>query len=163
MLWVLVQLVIAQAPVPQCISLAQSTHCTELKEYSIAAFEGVANAQQFDLYLNANAAYNYGDNCPSWRSAQNSEIRYSKSLACALAVHLSTVKNLCNAGLPTPKPICQSSIDMAFDDVKRQLQAVWFLFNFRTVPRKLFSTSTDYSEILQTITIVFLAWVLKLP
>jgi hypothetical protein len=105
-----------------CISLGQSLKCPELKEYSIDSFQGVSNAQEFDQYIESNAAFNFVRMCPTF--VKDVPIRYSASFACAYAVYWSTTQKKCNQDLASPKLLCKNSIQFAFQDVEQQLKEV---------------------------------------
>jgi hypothetical protein len=106
-----------------CISLQSSKHCPEYQNYSIESFQGVENAQQFDDYIDANAAFNFGNRCPAWSSARETVIRYAPSFTCSYAVYYSTTQRLCNNG-STPMLLCRASTALAYQDVLGQLQTV---------------------------------------
>lgn len=113
-----------------CISLSASKYCPELKDYSIRSYAQVETVEQFDKYLEAEAAYNYGQECGGWRSAAGSNLKYSKSTACAVAVFLSSrpppVPNQeqCNLNSPPPPLLCKSSVRLTFDDIEAKLNQV---------------------------------------
>ena len=147
MKWILLA---AQIQAQSCISLAGSKYCTELKDYSIRTFAPVTNAQQFDLYLEAEAAYNFGDGCPGWRSAGGSNFKYSKSTACAVAVYLSSKEgpDQCNKGSPPPPLLCKSSVQLTFSDIETKLKQVTLINKF-CPNTKMFPGYVEYFGILQ--------------
>ena len=96
--------------------------CPEFGQYSIQMFDAnpviIDSLQKFDTYIRVNAIYNYGPSCGGWPSASNATMRYARSTACALAVHLGSA---CNANKP-PLSLCSKSTTDTLEDLGNLLK-----------------------------------------